>query len=130
MPNPSHDPPVSSKAPHQDLMDRNVLCTFKIKIESQNSKHRVYQRPVTISKSRSKYQTPVRNLHHPNQDKIPHFSQEHPVSSKRPYHDLKDMVVFMSSKSRSRAKTAARNLPNPPNPQSPQIGLKGHGYSF
>ena len=59
----------------------------------------VYQRPVTISKSISWCQTPARNPYQ-KQNKIPNFSQEHPVSSKGPYHDLKDMVVFMSSKSR------------------------------
>ena len=36
MPNPSQEPPASSKAPNQDLKDMDVLCTFKIKIESQN----------------------------------------------------------------------------------------------
>ena len=37
MPNPSQEPPASSKAPNDDLKDMDVLCTFKIKIESQNS---------------------------------------------------------------------------------------------
>ena len=37
MPNPSQEPPASSKAPNEDLKDMDVLCTFKIKIESQNS---------------------------------------------------------------------------------------------
>ena len=36
MSNPSQEPSVSSKAPYQDLKDMDVLCTFKIKIESQN----------------------------------------------------------------------------------------------
>ena len=36
MPNPSQEPPGSSEAPNQDLKDMDVLCTFKIKIESQN----------------------------------------------------------------------------------------------
>ena len=35
MPNPSQEPPVSSKAPHLDLTDKDFLCTFKIKMESQ-----------------------------------------------------------------------------------------------
>ena len=35
MPNPSQEPPVSSKAPYQDLKDMDVLCIFKIKKESQ-----------------------------------------------------------------------------------------------
>ena len=36
MQNPSQEPPASSKAPNQDLKDMDVLCTFKIKIESKN----------------------------------------------------------------------------------------------
>ena len=39
MPNPSQEPPVSSKATNEDLKDMDVLCTFKIKIEIQNSYH-------------------------------------------------------------------------------------------
>ena len=35
----SQEPPASSKAPIQDLKDMDVLCTFKIKLESQNSEH-------------------------------------------------------------------------------------------
>merc|ERR1712082_373843 len=64
MPNPSLEPPASSKAPDQDLKDMDVLCTFKIEIEPKFGIW-VYQRPVTISKSISGYQTPVRNLKHP-----------------------------------------------------------------
>ena len=37
MPNPSQEPAVSSKATNEDLKDMDVLCTFKIKIENQNS---------------------------------------------------------------------------------------------
>ena len=37
MPTPSEEPPVFSKTPNQDLKDMDVLCTFRIKIESQNS---------------------------------------------------------------------------------------------
>ena len=36
MPNISQKPPVSSKASNKDLKGMDVLCTFKIKIESQN----------------------------------------------------------------------------------------------
>ena len=39
MPNPGQEPPASSKAPNKDLKDLDVLCTFKIKIESKNSDH-------------------------------------------------------------------------------------------
>ena len=37
IPNPSQEPPASSKAPNEDLKDMDVLITFKIKIEGQNS---------------------------------------------------------------------------------------------
>ena len=36
MQNPTQEPPASYKAPNDDLKDMNVLCTFKIKTESQN----------------------------------------------------------------------------------------------
>ena len=118
MPNPSQEPPVSSKVPNDDLKDMDVLCNFKIKIKSQNLDHDcikdqwpypnqdqdakpqsgtssvlqspkwglkghgcslhlqnqdrepkfgswVYQRPVTIFKSRSRCLTPVSNLQRP-----------------------------------------------------------------
>ena len=34
--NPNQEHPVSFQAPNQDLKDMDVLCIFKIKIESQN----------------------------------------------------------------------------------------------
>ena len=39
MPNPSQEPPTSSKAPNEDLKDMGILCTLKITIESQKSEH-------------------------------------------------------------------------------------------
>ena len=39
MPNLSQEPPGSSKAPNQDWKDMDILCTFKIKIDSQKSDH-------------------------------------------------------------------------------------------
>ena len=39
MPKPSQECPVSFKAPNQDLKDIDVLCTFKIKIESKTDIH-------------------------------------------------------------------------------------------
>ena len=36
MPKPHQEPPLSSKAPNQDKKDMGILCTFKIKTESQN----------------------------------------------------------------------------------------------
>ena len=35
MPNPSQEPPASSKYPNQDLEDMDVHCTFKIRIRSK-----------------------------------------------------------------------------------------------
>ena len=37
--NPSQEPQASSKAPNPDLKDMDVVCTLKIKIESQNLGH-------------------------------------------------------------------------------------------
>ena len=39
MQNLSQEPPVSSKSPNWDLKYMDVLCTFKIKIESKNFDH-------------------------------------------------------------------------------------------
>ena len=36
MPKPSQEPPVSSKAPYDDLKDMNVLCNFKINLAIKN----------------------------------------------------------------------------------------------
>ena len=71
MPNPSQEPP----APNEDLKDMDVLCTFKIKIESQNSEQGCikYQQPYS-------YQEPDVNS-----------SEEPPASLKPPNQDLKDM---------------------------------------
>ena len=38
MPNPSQEPPVSSKILNQDIQDMDVLCTIKIKIKSLNKR--------------------------------------------------------------------------------------------
>jgi len=40
MPNPSQEPKASTKAPNQDIKDIDVLFSFKIKTESQNSEYR------------------------------------------------------------------------------------------
>ena len=39
IPNPSKEPPASTKAQNQDLKDIDGLCTLKINIESQNVEH-------------------------------------------------------------------------------------------
>ena len=39
MPNPCQKPPAPIKDKNQDLKDMDVLCTFKIKLNGQNSDH-------------------------------------------------------------------------------------------
>ena len=39
IPNPSQESPVFSKAPKQELKDMDVLCNFKLKMGSQNSRY-------------------------------------------------------------------------------------------
>ena len=112
IPIPSQDPPLFSKAQNQDFKDMNVLCTFEIKIEL-NFAIWVYQRSLTISKSRSRCQPPVENLqqnwkhgciktgeHIQIKIKMPNLSQEPPVSSKALNHDSKDMDVLCTVKIR------------------------------
>ena len=82
IPNPSQEPPVSSKAPNEELKDVDVLCTFKIKIEST-----IWI--MGISKTRDHIQTKI---------KMPTPSQEPPTSSKAPNEDLKDMDVLCTFK--------------------------------
>ena len=78
MPNPSQELPASSKAPNEDLKDMDVLCTFKIKIESQNSNH-VYIKSSDIIQIKIKNSNP---------------GQEPPASSRAPNEDIKDMDVL------------------------------------
>ena len=64
MPNPSEEPPASSKAPNQDLKDMDVLCTFKIKIESQNFEHGCIkdQRPYANQDANAKPQSEMSSV--------------------------------------------------------------------
>ena len=82
MPNPSQETPASSQAPNDDLKDMEVLCTFKIKKESQNSDQ-------GCIKDRWYIQTKI---------KMPNPSQEPQVSSKALNQDLKDMDVLCTFK--------------------------------
>ena len=82
MPNPSQEPPASSKAPNEDLKDMDVLCTFKIKIERKNQ-------IMGISKTNDHIQIKI---------KMPNPSLEPPVSSKAPNKDLKDMDILCTLK--------------------------------
>ena len=128
IPNLCQEPPASSKAPNEDLKDMDVLCTFKIKIESQNLDHGYikdqwpYQNQDQDAKPQSGtssvLQSPKWGLqghgcssHLQNQDrakirimgvsktsdyiqikiKMPNLSQEPPASSKAQNEALKDI---------------------------------------
>ena len=83
MPNPSQEPPASSKAPNEDLKDMDVLRTFKIKIESQNLEYVCTkdQWPYQIQKQDAKLKSGTAR-----------------VSSKAPKEDLKDMDILCTFK--------------------------------
>ena len=76
MPNPSQEPPASSKAPNEDLKDMYVLCTFKTK------RDRVKILIIGLTRTIRPIKIKI---------KMPDFRQEPPASSKVPHHDLKDM---------------------------------------
>ena len=78
MPDPCQEPPASSKAPKEDLKDMDVLYTFKIKIESQNSDY-------CASKTSDHTQIKI---------KMANPRQEPPASSKAPNQDLNDLYVL------------------------------------
>ena len=82
IPNPSQEPPVSSKPPNQDLKDMDVICTFKIKIESQNLAY-------GVPKTSDHIQINIR---------MPNPRQEPPASFKAQNHDLKDTDVLCTFK--------------------------------
>ena len=138
MPNPSQEPPTSSKAPNEDLKDVDVLCTFKIKIESQKDM-------VVLCIFQIKIENP--NLDHgcvkdqwlyPNQDQDARPQSGTSSILQSPKWGLKGLGCSLHlknqdrepklgslvcqrpviiSKSRSRCQTPARNLQRPPKPQ-------------
>ena len=94
MPTPSHEPLTSFKAPNEDLKDIGVLCTFIIKLESQNL---IMNVSMTINHIHIKI-------------KMPNPSQEPSASSKALNEDLNNMDVLCSSKSRKRGKIRTLNV--------------------
>ena len=130
MPNSSQEPTESSKAPNKDLKNMDVLCNFKMKLESRNSEHGQWQWPCLnqdqdakpLSGTSSVHQSPKWGLkghgctlHLQNQDREPKFGSwvyQRPVTI---------------SKSRSRCQTPGRNLQHPPTHQSQNKDLKDMG---
>ena len=82
MPNPSQAHPASSKDPHKDINNMDVLCTFKIKIERQ-----IWI--MVVSKTSNHIQIKI---------KMPNPSQAHPASSKDPHQDINNMDVLCTFK--------------------------------
>ena len=82
MPNLIHEPSASSKVPNQDMKNIDVLCTFKFKIENQNSEHGCIK-----DQYNAKFHI-----------KMPNPSQEPPTGLKRIW------MFFSPSKLRQRAK--------------------------
>ena len=82
MPNPFQEPPASYKAQSEDLEDMVILCTFKIKIESQ-----IWN--IGVPKASNLIQTRIKMLNP---------SQEHPTSYKAPNKDYNDMDVLCTFK--------------------------------
>ena len=82
MPNTSQEPPASSNVIDKDLKDMDVLCSLKIKIESQKLKH-------DVSKTSEDIQIKI---------KIPNYCQETPAFSKAQNHALKDMNILFTFK--------------------------------
>ena len=78
IPNPSQEPPASSKAPNKDLKDMDVLCTLEINKESQNFDHGCFKVSDCIL----------------IKIEIPNASQKAPQSSKSPNHDVIDKEVL------------------------------------
>ena len=129
MQNYSQWPRVSSKAPNQDLKDMDVLCTLKIKIESQKSEygctkdHWPYQNQYQDANPQSGtsgiLQSPKSglkghgcSLHLHNQDRKTKF---------RLWEYQKPVII---SKSISGYQTPVRNLKRPP-PQASSKALNG-----
>ena len=82
VPKHSQEPPASSKSPIENSKDMDSLCTFKIRIESQNLEY-------GLSKTSDHIQIKI---------KIPNPSQEPLASFKAPNQDWKEFDVLWTFK--------------------------------
>ena len=129
MPNPNQEHPASFKAPNGDLKNMDALCTFKIKIEGQNSENGFFKD----------------HWSYPNQDQN---AKPQSMSSKAPYQIFKDMDVLCTFKIKIDSQNSDQGSIKDQLPylnqdqyaklqsgtssvlQSPTWGLKGHGCSL
>ena len=118
----SQEPPVSSKCPYQDLKDMDILCIFKIKIESQNSEYgwNKDQLPYPNQYQGAKPQSGTSNiLQRPKSGLKGHGHSLHLWSQDR--ESIFVTWVYQKpvniSKSWSRCQISVRNLQRPPKPQ-------------
>ena len=110
MPNPSEEPPASSKAPNEDLKDMDVLCTFKIKIEGQNSDNGSVKDHWSF----------------PNQDQDIKPQSGTPASLKSIWEDkIKHQWPYPNQDQDAKPQSGTSSVL-----QSPKWGLKGHGCSL
>ena len=132
MPNPHQETPASSKPLKEDLKDIDVLCTLKIKIESQNLDHECLKD----------------HWPHPNQEQDPKPKSEISSILQSPNEDLKDMDVLCTFKIKIESQNSDHGYiknrwPYPYQDQETKAnsgtsstlqglkwGLKGHGCSF
>ena len=123
MPNPSQEPPVSSKALNEDLKEMDVLCTIKIKLESRNSDcgcikdHWPYPNQDQDAKPES---GTCSILQSPKSGLKGHDSSLH-LQNKDKEEKLRTVTIF---KSRSRYQTPVKNLQHPPKPQIRTLGAQ------
>ena len=132
MQNPSQEFPVPIKAPNQDLKDMDVLCTFKVKIESQNSKHGCIkdQWPHPNENKDAKPQSGTSSPHKsPKSGHKRHGCSLHPQfkieSQNLELGCIKDQWQYPNQDQDAKAKSGACSVL-----QSPKSGLKGHGWSL
>ena len=125
MPNPSQEPPTPSKAPNEGWKDMDVLCTFKIMVESQNL---VYQRPVNISKSKSSQVSRVSSKA-PNGDSMDMdalYTFNFKIGSQSLDHMcIKDQWTYPNQDQDAQTKSGASSVLH-----GPKWGLKGYGCSL
>ena len=129
MPNPSQEPPASSIAPNEDSKDMDVLCTFKIKIESWNSDHGYIKDlwPYPNQDQDAKPQSGTSGiLQSPKWWLKGHGCSLHLQNQNREtkFGTCVYQIPFTMSQLWSRCQTPVKNLQNPPKPKIRTLGAQ------